>query len=625
MLDNRFLNHATRVVDMGYPVFPIRANGKEPYAKGGFHNASRDFNQILEWAEQYPNANVGVPTGAVSGITVVDVDGEEGVESMKGAFPQGAISTRTHMTPRGKGWHLIYQYNPLIRNVNGALYKVDLKNDGGYVIWEGSHFDGEKYSGDWKVLKDIEIVPIKDIPEEFLVTYKKPTSPSQSTEPSEDWLGDALKGVSEGTRDSTAVRIIGKLHRDNYSRESIVAILEGYASKCSPQWVPDEGTIGDKVDYIMSQYPKENSRVNQLKEDIKVWTPVIVDMSTVEPEEVNWRWEGRLPMGKLSIIEGDPEAGKSFLTLAIASAISNGDPLPPETDRFTPKDVLILSAEDGIEDTLAPRLIGMGANMGRIKVLKSMRDNEGAIRVPNLQTDIDVLDNELQNADYGLIVIDPLNAYTPTVDSKTDASVRSMLHPIADLAERNNVIVLVVRHLTKNENSKAQYRGLGSIGYLAQARVVMLVGKNPDNEDERVVVVSKTNLAVRSLGIAYDMKDGIFQWKGESDITIDQLLSRPTTQDEKSQVDECLEWLYDLLQSNGGNHPSSEVIRRGNGEGYSTSTIKRAKAKAPDIVKKKIGFNEASQWYFEIMRDESKRVTQKAEPLRIERDDWEVI
>ena len=109
---NRFLSNAMKVAHMGYPVFPIKERKKAPYETGGFKTASRDIDQIRRWAALYPNANIGVPTGAVSGITVVDVDGEEGIDSMRTAFPKGHPLTRTHHTARDKGWHLIYSYDP---------------------------------------------------------------------------------------------------------------------------------------------------------------------------------------------------------------------------------------------------------------------------------------------------------------------------------------------------------------------------------------------------------------------------------------------------------------------------------------------------------------------------------
>ena len=130
------LFQALHTIDEGYPVFPLKPRCKTPIYEGGFHIATRDKKQVVEWWTAHPEANIGVPTGKVSGISVIDVDGPKGLESiskMSGRLPK---AFRKHGTPHG--YHLICLYNCAFHNKNGVLPGVDIKNDGGYVVWFGS-------------------------------------------------------------------------------------------------------------------------------------------------------------------------------------------------------------------------------------------------------------------------------------------------------------------------------------------------------------------------------------------------------------------------------------------------------------------------------------------------------
>jgi RecA-family ATPase len=170
----------------------------------------------------------------------------------------------------------------------------------------------------------------------------------------------------------------------------------------------------------------------------------------VQREQVDFRWEKRLARGKLHLIEGDPGAGKSWLTLAIATAYTLGNPLPGDDSRFPPESVLLFTAEDAVGDTVKPRLEDMGADQGRVDVIRTAFNDEGVEHFPNLTEDIVLLERELAENDYGLLIVDPLNAYLRGIDGNRDIDLRSALGPIAQLAERYDVSIICVRHLTKS-------------------------------------------------------------------------------------------------------------------------------------------------------------------------------
>jgi putative DNA primase/helicase len=194
-------------------------------------------------------------------------------------------------------------------------------------------------------------------------------------------------------------------------------------------------------------------------------------MSNIKPETVEWLWERRIPLGKVTLIEGDPGIGKSFVTLAIGTAVSLGRGLP-EQPGGAPARVLLLSAEDGLADTIRPRLDAMGADCGMILAIarRITLDLPGCLE----------LDQVLMNEKPRLVVIDPLFAYTgATVDIHRANEVRDIMARLAALAARHHCAIVCIRHLTKAGQERSIYRGLGSIDLTAACRSVLLVGADP--------------------------------------------------------------------------------------------------------------------------------------------------
>jgi hypothetical protein len=317
--------------------------------------------------------------------------------------------------------------------------------------------------------------------------------------------------------------------------------------------------------------------------------PVLVRLCDVEPEEVSWLWEPYIPLGKITIVMGDPEQGKSWLTLAIATAVTNGTDLSEVIATATgnahctgkkrdPGSILILTAEDGLADTIRPRLNAMGADTTRVTALTAVRDAGGREHHPSLVHDLDHLERALARGGFKLVIIDPLNAYLGTsLDTHRDAAVRAVLTPLARLAERHGVAAVCVHHLTKGGRDRPIYRGQGSIGYTAAARVVLLVGQNPDNERERVLVPVKNNLAPMPPAVAFEIKDGRFLWRGETPVTAEALLAPKGGDEERSELDEAIAFLEQALHD--GPRKVKELFREANDAGISESTLKRAKRK----------------------------------------------
>jgi len=306
---------------------------------------------------------------------------------------------------------------------------------------------------------------------------------------------------------------------------------------------------------------------------------ILIPMSEVEPEEVSWLWAGRIPRGKLTLLEGDPGLGKSWLTLAIATAVATGSPLPGDSERRTPAKVLLLTHEDGLGDTIRPRLDALGvdvSDLSKVVVVKAVRGEDGRERLPSLIEDLGLIETHLAAGGFDLAVIDPINNYLGSaLDTHRDAAIRSVLTPLAALAERCGVAVLCVRHLTKGARDKAIYRGQGSIGYTGVARVVLLVGQEPDAPERRVVIAIKTNLTAMAPGIAFELKDGRFLWAGESTATPEALVAPGSDSDAKDDLEEAKEFLREELSI--GARPSLEIYRLANKHRIAERTLWRAR------------------------------------------------
>ncbi len=243
----------------------------------------------------------------------------------------------------------------------------------------------------------------------------------------------------------------------------------------------------------------------------------IITMEDIPVTEVKWLWYPYIPYGKLTIIHGDPGDGKTMMILQLAAILSRGDKLPCDDTEREPIKIIYQTAEDGLSDTIKPRLIAGNAECSQIKVI----DESVAA--------LSMLDNRVEQAiiETGAkaIILDPMQAY---IGAKTDINkaneVRSVLSQLGRIAEDYGCAVILVGHLNKSRGSKANYRGLGSIDFEAAARSVLLVGRLKDDESIRVVAHEKSSLAPQGKPIAFELsEENGFVWKGHYDISIDDL------------------------------------------------------------------------------------------------------
>lgn len=257
----------------------------------------------------------------------------------------------------------------------------------------------------------------------------------------------------------------------------------------------------------------------------------VVCLADITPERVDWLWEGFIPFGQLTILDGEPGLGKSTLTLDLIARLTRGDVMPNGGPWTTPTSAIVLMLEDHLAQTIRPRLDAAKADVTRVFALEGIGipDEPDSERQPTLPVDIGHLRDEIIARQARIVVIDPIMAYLGSdIDSHRDQDVRRVTTPLARLAAETGAAIIIVRHLRKSGGS-AISRGGGSIGLIGAARLGLLLGRDPEDADARVLAVSKSNIgkvppALRWRLVDADNGVAYAQWEGIAEgITADQL------------------------------------------------------------------------------------------------------
>ena len=309
-------------------------------------------------------------------------------------------------------------------------------------------------------------------------------------------------------------------------------------------------------------------------------------ISTVVSTVVQWLWTGRLAIGKITMLDGDPGVGKSTLYAFVAACMTLGRRWPEGDYCERPGAVVVVTGEDDPADTIRPRLEAAGADLSEVRVIDVVEDSGGGPRTVVFPGDTEMVARVCSEMGATLLVVDPFSAHLErSVDSHNDASVRSALAPLQEAARRHGFAVLLVRHLNKAGGSKAIYRGMGSIGVIGAARVGLVVAEDPTDpapQGERRVVLAthKNNVSRWAPSLAFRIVDspehgaGVVEWEGPVDLRADDLFE-PVRRSASPVQDDAESFLAAALSD--GPRPTREVEAEAEEAGVSGSALRRAR------------------------------------------------
>jgi hypothetical protein len=340
---------------------------------------------------------------------------------------------------------------------------------------------------------------------------------------------------------------------------------------------------------------------NEFEEIFEARAPRAVarKLSDIQLEEVTWMWPNFLADKKITIVDGMPGVGKSTLTSEIASRITTGQAFPNGEPR-APRDVVFIAVEDGVADTIKPRVAAAGGNEQHAHFIHIEQD--GNEITPDLERHLGCIREAiLEIGNVGLLIIDPIMALLGnSVDSYRDQDVRKVTTPLGRLAEELNLAILIVRHPNKGSSNNALLRGGGSMAFIGSARVGWVVGKHPDNPDIRVLAISKSNIGTMDASLEFRLvNDEIYgcariEWIGSSKLTADNLYEDQNSE-EKSLSDEAKEWLEEFLSQGGMD--KATIKREAQKLGFSEKSLRLAREKLGITPKRQgTGTSHTSMW-----------------------------
>jgi hypothetical protein len=556
--------------------------GKHPRTRRGLKDASCDADTIREWWRRWPDANIGIVTGPESGILVLDVDGKQGEESLIELARRGCRLPDTFTARTGGGGQHLYFRWPEGADVRNSQSKIapglDIRGQGGYVVAPPSlHASGQRYE------VNESAIPPAPCPEWLLSLIRcPPAAQAQQSAPA------AGAPIGKGQRTNRLVSLAGSMHKREMAPAAIeAALLAENAAKCSPP-LPEEKVKAIAHD-IPALYP------NPTPEEKPSLKPDLVCLADVEARCVDWLWEPFVPLRMLSMISGDPGAGKSFVALAVAADLSRGKLRDGRI--VDPANTLYLTVENPTAEVMRPRFDLLGGDPARLLLLQGVHTlDEGGSETRRAVTlgDVDSLDAAIRETGARLVIVDPIQSYLgASVDLHRANETRPIMDGLARLADIHGCAILLLRHLNKQTGGKAINRGLGSIDLTGAVRSEMLAGSLPDDPETRAFIHIKSNVGRigKALGYAIDSQ-GRLAWTGESGVTAADLLAAPIGPGDR-KLAEAAQWLTEQLKT--GSREQKEVREMAEQAGITYPTLRRAKG-ALQVRSHKAGMSGPWMW-----------------------------
>ena len=292
---------------------------------------------------------------------------------------------------------------------------------------------------------------------------------------------------------------------------------------------------------LVAEVPVENMAKQMCWRDAREKPVPVMKMSEVEETVVQWLWYPFIPFGKVTLIQGNPGKGKTWLAMAIAAYCTNGKELPNALP-IEPFNVLYQTAEDGIADTIKPRLAKCGADMTRVRFIN---EDEKQLSMTD-----DRIEKAIRQNNVRLMIMDPIQAYLgANVDMNRANEIRPLFRHLSTIAERTGCAIVLIGHLNKSSGSQSDYRSLGSIDIAAAVRSILFVEKveKEKEQDIRVVYQQKDSLAKKENPVAFSLGEEGLKWLGEYDISIEDLLMGRAGTKKETKLEKAQKLILELL------------------------------------------------------------------------------
>ncbi|MDU7706304.1 MAG: bifunctional DNA primase/polymerase [Clostridium sp.] len=601
---------ALKYADIGLAVFPLKPKDKRPATENGCKAATTDSRQIETWWSRWPNANIGIATGSVSGgLVVIDLDvdkdkGINGYESLaiwqkeNGELPE----TWTSITGRG-GYHYIYIDGATNRNRAGLYDGIDIRGEGGYIVAPPSiHPNGRQY--EWEQGPgDCEIAQADNRVMNFLMGPVPERWEKQTFQEPEM--------IPAGERTSTMIRLSGSLKAKGLDDEAIKAAVRAEnEKKCIPPLTDQElektvfpalkrGWRTEKPYTAVHDTGKFRQQKNHSLE--------MLTMEEVEEKSPEWLITDYIPRYQITTLAGDGGAGKTTIWCDIAAAVSSGNPcfldagIPEDFSKADPGTVLFFSSEDSAEYTLRSRLRKAGAALENIHSI-SLKDE----RFSDVKFDSPFLERLIEHYRPKLVIFDPIQSFIPPdIQMGQRNAMRSCLNPLIGLGEKYGTTFLVIVHANKQSGVYGRKRIADSADIWDISRSVLMVGDTPE-KGVRYLSHEKCNYGMTGDTVLFSIENGSIINKGYTEKKDREFVSENSfIVQQRPQKEEAKEFILSFLGD--GEKEVAELDEMAAAQSITKNSLKNAKAelrKEGKIKYRNFGYGSDRKYYISLIPSE---------------------
>lgn len=609
--------------------------GKHPRIKAWQREASTNPRKIERWWSRWPHANIGVPTGEINNLIVIDVDTrDEGFTAFRVHLEHRLPLTYSPITG-GQGKHYWFRLpdslDYALTNRNNFPAGIDVRGNGGYILVAPSVTNKGPYP--WPELGQLtDLSEVPTLPRDVCDDYLRPTPGECDLVPAESVRAYERLSTGERSRvdryvkvalkaDLTALKALELDHRSDWDNSTFRlackilelakapwssltfahaqrAIREAAPSPDGQGWTRER--VARKIESAMKRvnssdlvrpFPEKQPTTPDNEPETDGWDKPeprfrFTSASAYKPKAVEWIWERRISKGSIALLAGREDVGKSFVSLTLAADITHG--AVEGCWQGKPKNVLYVATEDSWSHTIVPRLMAANADLNKVYNLE-LTDEETDVELSIvLQRDIKHLEEYITAENVGLIILDPIISTLGDANTYKATEVRAALLEVGKVAERTGCAILGVIHFNKTNNTDVLNAISESKAFTQVARSVIVAVKDSEDENRRLLSVQKSNLGQKPRTLIYEIRNtvvankiniGKLYWLGETDQSAEEAHQQRIMGTTDVGQEDCAYYVKQTLLTWKGQVESNVVFDQGNKEGWSKDQLKRVKSK----------------------------------------------